>query len=67
MSDEALTLAVLAKFHREIVLPDVERVVGGLRREMNTRFDEVFAHFAAIHKRFDRLDQIRAIYKRVDA
>ncbi len=56
MADEPLTLATLAKFHREIVAPDIERVVGGLRLEMNARFDEVFGHFDAIYQRFDRLE-----------
>jgi chromosome segregation ATPase len=27
MSDEPLTLGVLAKFHREVIVPDVERIV----------------------------------------
>jgi hypothetical protein len=49
-------MPVLTRFHREVLLPDVKRIVGEavgeLRAEMN-------AHFEAIHKRFDRLELIR--------
>jgi len=27
MSDQPVTLAVLAKFHREVILPDMQRIV----------------------------------------
>ena len=43
MADEPLTLAVLTRFHREVFVPDVERIVGsaveGLRDEMHSLFD----------------------------
>ena len=47
----------LMRFHREVVLPDIERIVddrldkrvGALRHEMLTNFD-------AVYKRFDRLE-----------
>jgi predicted nucleic acid-binding Zn-ribbon protein len=46
-------IPILTKFHREIVLPDIQRAVadgvGELRREMSVHFD-------AIYKRFDRLE-----------
>ena len=46
MSDQPITLAVLAKFHREILLPDVERVVGeaiaGRERRMQGNLDAIF-------------------------
>ena len=48
-------IPILTRFHREIVLPDIERVVGGLRDEMNDRFAAQDAHFDAICQRFDRL------------
>jgi len=51
MSDELLT--VLARYHREIILPDIERVVGRL---VNPRFDSIDGHFNAIYGRFDRLE-----------
>jgi predicted nucleic acid-binding Zn-ribbon protein len=28
MSDQPLTLSLLAKFHREVIVPDIERIVG---------------------------------------
>jgi hypothetical protein len=51
---------VLMRFHREVVVPDIERIVddrigsvdgrvAGLRNETLTHFDEVY-------KRFDRLE-----------
>jgi chromosome segregation ATPase len=59
MSDQPLTLIVLAQFHRQVILPDIERVVhaavGQLRLDMNGRFDAVYA-------RLDRLeDEYQAI------
>jgi hypothetical protein len=60
VAEEPLTLAALAKFHREIILPDIQRVVdasaNGLRAEVNARFDDVFGHFDSIYQRFDRLE-----------
>lgn len=51
MPDELLN--TLVRFHREVVLPDVERVVesaiGGFR-------DEMLTHFDALYKRLDRLE-----------
>jgi predicted nucleic acid-binding Zn-ribbon protein len=57
MSDQPLTLAVLAQFHRQVILPDIERIVssavdgaeGRLRDEMHTLHDFVL-------KRLDRLE-----------
>lgn len=53
--------SVLTRFHREVVLPDIERVVDErldaritpLRQEMRSNFD-------AIHRRPDRLAEIEA-------
>lgn len=61
MAEEPVTLSTLARFHREVILPDLERVVGEkvdaserrLRDEMQTGFD-------ALATRLDRLgDRIR--------
>jgi len=45
MSDQSIPLAVLAHFHREVIIPDIERIVGGaerrLRDEMHTLHDSV--------------------------
>jgi hypothetical protein len=53
MSDQPLTLIVLAQFHRQVILPDIERVVraavGELRLEMHGYFD-------AVYGRLERLD-----------
>ncbi len=46
-------IPILTRFHREVVLPDIQRIVGeavdGLEGRMN-------AHFDAIYQRFDRLE-----------
>jgi hypothetical protein len=46
-------IPILTRFHREVVLPDVTRivseVVGSLEGRMN-------AHFDAIYQRFDKLE-----------
>jgi hypothetical protein len=53
-------IPVLTRFHREVLLPDVKRIVGEavgqLQTEMNERFVEVNGRFEAIYKRFDRLE-----------
>ena len=53
-------LAILSRFHREVLLPDLERLLtvgaDSLLHEMNERFAEVFRRFDAIHERFDRLE-----------
>jgi len=63
-------IPILTRFHREVVLPDVQRLigdaVGGLRGEMNARFDEVFSHFDAIYQRFDRLESLRTLEARLE-
>jgi predicted nucleic acid-binding Zn-ribbon protein len=53
MSDPPVTLSVLAQFHRDVILPDVERVVGAL---MDVRLAAVWGHFDAIYQRFERLE-----------
>ena len=46
-------IPVLAKFHREVVLPDVKRAVGEVVGDLEGRMN---AHFDAIYERFDRLE-----------
>ena len=61
-------LPLLTRFHREVVLPDIQRVVGELRLEMNERFAGLDAHFDAIYQRFDSLEgQIRILEERLSA
>ena len=53
MSEQPITLSVLARFHREVLLPDVERIVGnavdGLR-------DEIHALHDSLRVKFERLE-----------
>ena len=55
MSEELVS--VLARFHREVVLPDIERVVAervaGL---VNPRFDAIDGHFDSVYHRLERLE-----------
>jgi len=53
MSDQSVTLATLAKFHREVILPDIERVVERLTKP---RFDQIDGHFDAIFHKLDKLE-----------
>ncbi len=46
----------LTRFHRDVVLPDIERVVGALEERVNARFDSVVGHFDAMYQRFERLE-----------
>lgn len=52
MADDLLK--VLTRFHREVMLPDVERVVGDAERRIR---DEMLTHFDGVYKRLDRLEQ----------
>jgi len=53
MGDEPVTFSTLLRFHREILVPEVERIIGvteqRLRHEMQTGFD-------ALAQRLDRLE-----------
>ena len=54
MSDQPVTLAVLAKFHREVIVPDIQRIVGDavsasearLRSEMQGFRDSILKNLA---------------------
>jgi len=62
MSDQPLTLIVLAQFHRQVILPDVERTLGQavagserrLRDEIRTLQDAVLKRLDELEKRLDR-------------
>jgi hypothetical protein len=55
MADDLL--GVLTRFHREVVLPDIERIVDErISSEIAPFWQEMLSHFDAIHKRFDRLE-----------
>jgi hypothetical protein len=48
---------VLTKFHREIVVPDIERIVGNAIEGSERRLrDEMHAGFDALAQRLDRLE-----------
>jgi hypothetical protein len=55
--DRPITLSVLANFHREVVLPDIQRVVadavGGVERRLR---DEMHASFDAVVQAQHRLE-----------
>ena len=55
MPDELFS--ILMRFHREVVLPDIERIVGGVVDSRVTALrDEMLSNFDAVYKRFDRLE-----------
>jgi hypothetical protein len=52
MADEPLTLAVLAKFHRDILAPEFARI-GERFDRIDGTLDEFRGHFDAIYQRFE--------------
>ena len=54
MADELLS--VLTQFHREVVVPDIERIVGRVDLKVDALRDEMLSHFDAVYGRFDRLE-----------
>ena len=59
MSDQPITLAVLAQFHREVILPDIQKVVeaseGRLRNEMYGLHDSVLQKLAKLETEYEAL------------
>ena len=55
MSEEDL-FHTLMRFHREIALPDMQRLIDNQTAVMDRRFDQVYTHFDGIYARFDRLE-----------
>jgi hypothetical protein len=49
-------LPILTRFHREVLLPDVKRLVEESEQRIGARFDDATGHFDAIYQRFDRLE-----------
>jgi predicted nucleic acid-binding Zn-ribbon protein len=57
MADQPITLAALAKFHQEVLLPDVKRIVREeVQREVGAHRNETQTAFDAIFQRMDRLE-----------
>ncbi len=54
MADEDLT-SVLIRFHREVVVPDIDRAINNLSDRMDRRFDQVLGHFDHVSKRLDKI------------
>ncbi len=50
-------LPILTSFYREVMLPDMQRMIDGAEARINARFDDVNGHFDAIYQRFDRLEK----------
>jgi predicted nucleic acid-binding Zn-ribbon protein len=53
MPDDPITLATLTQLHREVLLPDMQRLVAESEQRIQLRLD---AHLDAIYQRFDRLE-----------
>jgi polyhydroxyalkanoate synthesis regulator phasin len=50
-------LSVLTRFHREVVVPDIERIVDArLDAKLSPFRQEMLANFDAVFKRLDRLE-----------
>jgi predicted nucleic acid-binding Zn-ribbon protein len=57
MSDQPITLAVLAQFHRDVVVPDMHRTFENLfERLVRPRFDEIDGRFDAVFHKLDKLE-----------
>ena len=64
MAEEPVTVSTLqstlttafARFHRDVLVPEVERIVGESEGRINRRFDDVNAHFEQLYQRLDRLE-----------
>ena len=61
MSEQPVTLSVLLRFHREFLLPDVERIVGaafeGLRDEMRTLHDSLLVKFERLETEYEAIKE----------
>ena len=68
MSDPSIPLSALARFHREAIVPDVERIVGAAERRLR---DEMHTLHDAVLTKLDRLEfeyqAIKAGLVRVEA
>jgi len=59
MSDQPITLGVLTQFHREVILPDVQRIVGeaiaASERRMQANFDAIFHKLDKLETEYELL------------
>ena len=63
---------MLTRFHREVVMPDMERAiderVGGLRNEMLTHFDGIYQRFDRLETEYHSIvEGLRRLDNRMDA
>jgi chromosome segregation ATPase len=59
MSDQPLTVAALAEFHRQVVLPDMERLIGESERRLH---NEMHGLQGAVIHRLERVeDELRSV------
>lgn len=57
MAEQPLTLPVLAKFHREVILPDIERILGEAVADSEGRLrNEMYTLHDALLQRMDRIE-----------
>ena len=57
MGDGPITYSTLIRFHREVLVPDVERIVGEAVQGAEHRLrDEMHGLFDGLSKRLDRLE-----------
>jgi predicted nucleic acid-binding Zn-ribbon protein len=70
MSEEDL-FHTLARFHREIALPDMQRLIDNQNMTMDLRFDQVHTLFDGVLAKLERLDvefvSIKAALARIEA
>jgi polyhydroxyalkanoate synthesis regulator phasin len=71
-------LSVLTRFHREVVVPDIERIVDGkitpLREDMLANFDAVFKRLDVLQSEYHALtaavqrleDRMAAVEQKID-
>jgi hypothetical protein len=52
MGDEPVTFSTLLRFHREVLVPDVERIVEATEKRLR---DEMQTGFDALAQRLERL------------
>jgi predicted nuclease with TOPRIM domain len=76
MGDEPVSYSTLIRFHREVLVPDVERIVGDVVEGAERRLrDELQGAFDGVAKRLDRLEKeyhmlvagLRRVEERLDS